>query len=64
MKADKIRELKRLTEENRRLKKLVADQALTSRPTKRLRRETGEPFAPDAGGRDASGSLAAAGAKG
>jgi transposase-like protein len=52
MKAEEMKELKRLAEENRWLKKLVADQALDIAAYKEIAKETGRPFASVRGGRD------------
>ncbi len=53
MKAEEAKRLKELEDENRRLKQLVADQALDIQMLKHVASKTGEPF-PEAWGQSAS----------
>jgi hypothetical protein len=57
MKAEEMKHLKQLEEENRRLKKLVADLALDNQILKGWPRETSEPGAEAAGGVEGRGGV-------
>ena len=57
MKAEEAKRLKQLEEENKRLKELVADQALDIELLKYVMETTGEPFPEADGGRRAAGAV-------
>ncbi len=64
MKSEEAKRLKALEDENRRLKQLVADQALDIQRREHLSEETGEPFPEASGSNRASNEVRDLRAKG
>ena len=64
MKSEEARRLKSLEDENKRLKQIVADQALDLQMLRHVASETGRPFAQACGDRRASGTVRGLRAKG